>query len=70
MSLIGTHRTITTGIAPAHRPTASLTGTFNRKLRLDLGRDVLLVSLGDSPTAALHALRDDLDALLTESKEN
>ena len=66
MTLLGTHRTVSFGIAPTHRPTATMAGGIGRKLRLDLGRDVLLISLGDTPTASLAALRDDLDALLRE----
>lgn len=66
MAQLGTHRTITLGIAPTHRPTATLAPGIGRKLRLDLGREVLLIGLGDTPTASLHALRDDLDALLRE----
>ena len=66
MSLLGTSRTITVGIAPTHRPTATMADGVGRKLRLDLGRDVLLISLGNFPRPALTALRDDLDALLRE----
>ena len=64
MAMLGTHRTITTGIAPGHRPTASMAATLSKKLQLDLGRELVVIALGDTPTASLAALRDDLDALL------
>ena len=64
MALLGTSRTITVSIAPTHRPTATMAPTYSRKLRLDLGREVVLISLGDNPIGSLTALRDDLDALL------
>ena len=64
MALLGTQRTITTGITPGHRITATMATTLSKKLRLDLGREVVLIALGDTPTASLAALRDDLDALL------
>ena len=63
MALLGTHRTITVGIAPTHRPTATMALTHSRKLRLDLGREVVMMAIGDNPTGSLTALRDDLVAL-------
>lgn len=64
MALLDTHHTITAGIAPGHRPTASMAATLSKKLQLDLGREVVVIALGDTPAASLAALRGDLDALL------
>ena len=70
MTLLGTHKTMTTGVSAGVTPSATLAPTgLGDKLRLDLGAQVVLISLGADPRAALEALRDDLDRLLTESKE-
>ena len=70
MSLLGTSKTFTTGVSAGATPAASLEPSgLGDKLRLDLGAQVLLIALGADPRAALEALRDDLDRLLTESKE-
>ena len=63
-SLLGTHRTSTHGIAPGYRPGASMVSGIRPKLQLDLGREAVLIALGDDPTASLQALRDDLDTIL------
>ncbi len=69
-TLLGTHKTMATGVSPGVTPSAVLVATgLGEKLRLDLGSQVVLIALGSNPRAALEALRDDLDRLLTESKE-
>lgn len=70
MALLGTHKTLTTGVSPGVTPAATLAQTgLGEKLRLDLGAQVLLIALGNDPRAALEALHADIGALLTESKE-
>jgi hypothetical protein len=67
MNVLGTHHTLSTGVSPGVTPSATLTHTgLGEKLKLDLGSQVLLIHLGTNPRAALTALRDDLDALLSE----
>lgn len=69
MPVLGTHKTMATGVSPGVTPTATLAHTgLGEKLRLDLGAQVILISLGNDPRGALEALRDDLDGLLTESE--
>ncbi len=68
--ILGTHRTMTVGVSAGHVPAVALARTsIGIKLVIDLGATRLLVSLGASPREALEALRDGLDAVLTESKE-
>ncbi len=68
--LLGTHKTMTTGVSPGVTPSASLVATGRgEKLRLDLGSQVLLIALGSNPRAALEAIRDDLNTILSQSKE-
>ncbi len=70
MGLLGTSRTIGTGVSAGITPSATLiTGPISSKLMIDLGADRVEIGLGANPRAALEALRDDLDRLLTESKE-
>ncbi len=70
MPILGAHRTITAGVSPGTTPSASLVSSgLGPKLALDLGGERLLISLGSNPRAALTAIRDDLDRLVTESKE-
>ena len=70
MTLLGTSKTLTTGVSPGVTPSVSLAHSgLGAKLRLDLGAEVIVVSLGADPRTTLEALRDDLDRLLTESKE-
>lgn len=70
MALLGTHRTLTASVSPGVTPSASLVATgLGAKLSLDLGSTVLLISLGADPRAALEAIRDDLNTILSESKE-
>jgi hypothetical protein len=66
--MLGTHRTMTTGIAPGATPSATLTNTgTGTKLRLDLGSQVILVGLGANPREALATLHADLGRLLKEA---
>ena len=67
MSLLGAHKTMTTGVSPGVTPSALLVTTgLGQKLSLDLGAQVILVALGTNPRAALEAIRHDLDSILNE----
>jgi len=69
MPILGAHRTITAGVSPGTTPSASLVSSgLGPKLALDLGGERLLIGLGANPRAALLAIRDDLDRVLTENE--
>lgn len=67
MDVLGTHRTFATGISAGVTPSASMVPTgLGEKLSLNLGAQTILVALGTNPRAALEAIRDDLDTILSE----
>lgn len=66
---VGFHKLVTGhGLSPGTLPTVRLEPGIRPKLDLGLGASTIRIGLGDDPTAALAALRDALDALLTESE--
>jgi len=70
MGLLGTSRTMTTGVSPGVTPSASLVRTgVGVKLMIGLGSDRLEINLGVDPHAAIVAIRDDLDTIISQSKE-
>jgi len=70
MGLLGTSRTIGTGVSAGITPSATLvTGPISSKLMIDLGADRLEIGLGSNPRAAIEALAQALNTILTESKE-
>ena len=54
------------GLSAGYLPTARLERGVSIKLDLGLGVTTLRIGLGDDPLGAVEALRDALDALLTE----
>jgi len=69
-TVLGAHKIMATGVSPGVIPSASLVATgLGEKLSLDLGSQVLLIALGSNPRAALEAIRDDLNTILSQSKE-
>jgi len=71
--ILGTSRTVGTGLSAGITPSVSLvTGPISVKLLVSLGADRLEIGLGadaHAAIAAIVAIRDGLDAVLTEVKE-